>query len=155
MSQTLLDESTYNVCPAVHRGEGAVVHLVDLAVIVVHYDVKDGSSLLLPTSCVLASGSQIQSIVTCSAFLEPGCYAILPLAFNHWDLFTRVRSSSVSSEESVVTGSKPYVVALHSSKKVQYQDRAMTRPGFLAESIFLLAHKAHAKSTVSLPSGLV
>ena len=117
---------------------------MDLAVLVLRYD---DSADVLPASCELASGSQIQSIVTCSGFLEPGRYAILPLAFNHWDLSCSKVLSPLPAELS--TGSKPYVVALHSSKKVQYQNGALTRPGFLAESIFLLASRARAKSTVS------
>lgn len=122
-----------------------MVNLVDLAVLVLRYHVEDGSSLPLPVSCDLASGSQIQSIIGCSGFLEPGCYAVLPLSFNHWDLSTnRTRSSSA-----VVADSKPYVVALHTSKMVQYRKHAITRPGYLAESIFLLAGRARAKSTVS------
>ncbi len=130
----------------VHRGEGSGVNLVDLAILVLRYKVAEGSSLF-PVSCELASGSQIQSIVTCSSFLATGCYVILPLAFNHWDLtFRKARSSSSGNS---TEDSKPYVVALHSSKKVQYQENAQTRPGFLAESIFLLASRARAKSTVS------
>lgn len=125
-----------------------MVNLVDLAILVLRYAVEDGPSLLLPISCELASGSQIQSIVTCSSFLEAGHYAILPLAFNHWDL----SCGKVLPGSDHATGSKPYVVALHSSKKVQYQDGALTRPGFLAESIFLLANRARAKSAVSVCS---
>lgn len=134
------------------------MHLVDLAVLVLRYHIEaeaisNSSSLPLPVSCELASSSQIQSIITCSGFLEPGCYAILPLAFNHWDLSTgNARSQSrLSAGRGPTAGahSRPYVVALHSSKKVNYQQAAITRPGFLAESIFLLAGRARAKSAVS------
>ena len=133
-----------------HRGEGPA-NLVDLAILVVRCCVRDGSSLPLPLSCELASGSQIQSIVTCSSFLEAGCYAILPLAFNHWDLLSSkaILHSPSSSAPHKLVGSKPYVLALHSSKKLQYQDHTVTRPGFLPESIFLLADRARARSMVS------
>lgn len=130
------------------------MNLVDLSVLVLSYYPENtpSSSLPLPVSCDLVSSSQIQSIIGCSGFLEPGCYAILPLAFNHWDPCTaksRPRQSSVSTEEPPAS-SKPYVLALHTSKMVQYQQNALTRPGYLAESIFLLAGRARAKSTVCL-----
>lgn len=125
------------------------MNLADLAVLVVRYFADDGVSLPLPVSCDLASGSQIQSIVTCSGFLEPGSYAILPLAFNHWDLSSRPRLPSATLQHHTPANYKPYVVALHSSKKIQYQKDALTRPGYLAESIFLLSGRARAKSTVS------
>lgn len=125
------------------------MNLVDLAILVLRYYDEDGQSLPLPVACEMASASQIQSIVTCSGFLGPGCYAILPLAFNHWGLSgNRPRSLSRATADGGQLHSKPYTVALHSSKKLQYQ-KAWTRPGFLAESIFLLAGRARAKSTVS------
>lgn len=134
------------------------MNLVDLAVLVLRYEgphshAEADSSLPLPLTCELASGSQIQSIVTCSGFLEPGNYAILPLAFNHWDLSCTPSPSLPKpwlGGESATPSSKPYWVALHSSKQVHYQKEARTRPGFLAESIFLLSSRARAKSTVSV-----
>ena len=129
------------------------MNLVDLAVLVLHYrsHMDAGSSLPLPLSCSLASGSQIQSIVTCSGFLEPGNYAILPLAFNHWDLNCTPASPRLcGGSQTLTAGCKPYWVALHSSKQVQYQKEAKTRPGFLAESIFLLSSRARATSSVSV-----
>lgn len=130
-----------------------MVKLVDLAILVLGYDVEaEDTSLPLPVSCELASGSLIQSIVTCSGFLKRGCYAILPLAFNHWDLSAgKARSlSMLSAEAAGGAHSRPCVLSLHSSKKVNYQQAAMTRPGFLAESIFLLAGRTQTKFTVSL-----
>ena len=136
------------------RGKEALTNLVDLAVLVLRYsyDGRCVSSIPIPTSCALASGSQIQSIVNCSGFLEPGQYAILPLAFNHWDLSSIAKpiTRGQTTRSGGVKGSKPYVVALYSAKAIQYQSNVTTRPGFLAESIFLLASKAHAKSKVSL-----
>lgn len=129
-----------------------MVNLVDLAVLVLRYEnlIESGErSLPLPFSCEIASGSQIQSIITCSGFLEPGNYAVLPLAFNHWDV-TSGPGVAVRGREAHPACSKPYWVALHSSKQVHYQKEAKTRPGFLAESIFLLSTMARAKSTVSV-----
>lgn len=116
-----------------------------------HVESEDTPSLPLPVSCQLTSGSQVQSTVTCSGFLEPGCYAVLPLAFNHWDLSSggdRALSGAGLAGSPGDTNSRGCVLALHSNKNIQYREAAMTRPGFLAESIFLLAARARPKSTV-------
>ncbi len=67
-----------NVCVFLYRGDSTSKQ-VDLGVIVVKcssdFDQVGGASLPLPSSVVLASGSQKQNIVTCSGFLEPGHYA--------------------------------------------------------------------------------
>lgn len=138
-------------------------NLVDLAVLVVqyHWDQEGGGgggggyglSLPLPVSVSLASGSQIQSIVTCSGFLEPGRYAILPLAFSH--LQQSSSSTPSTSQPETADLSRPYVVALYSGREVLYQEHALTRPGFMTESIFLLTDNTHVKSTVSNTIGHV
>ena len=132
---------------------------MDLAFLVLRYREDGQLSLPMPISCCVTSKSQIQSIVTCSGFLEPGQYAILPLSFSHWDLtsITKTRTTSLGghcarlsvSEPQPHPGSKPYVVALYSGKEIQYRSHTITRPGFLAESIFLLAAMSHARNTVS------
>ena len=149
-------------------------NLTDLAALILKYPSspsKTESSIPLPESCAIASGSQIQSIVTTSGFLDPGRYAILPLAFNHWlhhshqednlppspieqhssssssnDAHTRKR---VASENDCGIKSVPYVVALHTGREVYYRDHVSTRPGFLAESLFLLMNTNGKRSSVS------
>ena len=128
---------------------------MDLAALVLRYPATDdtpSNSIPLPVSCSLVVGSQIQSIVSSSGFLEPGRYAILPLAFNHWppppkDLTrTRMRSRAASLNEG---DSLSCVVSLFSARMVTYHEDRLTRPGFLAESLFLLAGTVRAKSSVS------
>jgi hypothetical protein len=148
-------------------------NLTDLAALVLKYPSspsKTEASIPLPESCAIASGSQIQSIVTTSGFLDPGRYAILPLAFNHWlhhshqedklppspteqcstsscsDAHSRKR---IASENDCGTKSVPYVVALHTGREVYYRDHVSTRPGFLAESLFLLMNTNGKRSSVS------
>lgn len=141
-------------------------NLIDLAALVLKFPSSTSyqSSIPLPESCAIASGSQIQSIVTVSGFLEPGKYAILPLAFNHW-----LHHSQDSSLKSHTTGLKkrssdsnsdansvPYVVALHTGREVTYHEHVATRPGFLAESLFLLAKTSGRRSNVSrIPSVMI
>lgn len=140
-------------------------NLTDLAALVLKYpsSASKEDSIPLPESCAIASGSQIQSIVTTSGFLDPGKYAILPLAFNHWlhhshqedrppaatgqGARTRKR---MASESDCGTKSVPYVVALHTGREVYYKDHVSTRPGFLAESLFLLMKTNGKRSSVSV-----
>ena len=141
-------------------------NLTDLAALVLKYPSSPSKedSIPLPESCAIASGSQIQSIVTTSGFLDPGKYAILPLAFNHWlhhshhqdrppagkesgDAHTRKR---VASDNDCGTKSVPYVVALHTGREVYYREHISTRPGFLAESLFLLMQTNGKRSSVSV-----
>ncbi len=119
------------VCVFLYRGDSASKQ-IDLGVIVVKcssdFDQVGGASLPLPSSVVLASGSQKQNIVTCSGFLEPGHYAIMPLSF-----------SQCSHTPSVMPPPHPYVVALYSGCEVSYQPNSPTRPGFLTQAIILMA----------------
>ncbi len=135
--------------------------LVDMAVLVMRYPQPSDTpgmvpeSIPLPVTCAIASGSHIQSIVTCNGFLEPGKYAILPLSFSHYDqpldkLQGRDGNSSNGHHRrnSEDKGAIPYVVALFSARNVIFYP-VLTRPGFRAESLFILAQKDGAKSEVS------
>lgn len=52
------------------------------------------------------------------------------------------------SESDGESRSVPYVVALHTGREVLYRENVTTRPGFLAESLFLLMKKKGKKSNV-------
>lgn len=58
---------------------------------------------------VVHSRRQLRGFVATNAFLEPGLYLIVCLAFNHWDL---------NPVEGAVTHYPPCVLALHSSKRL-------------------------------------
>ena len=140
------------------RGRSNRHNLVDMAVLILRYADAHNSHnpsshpSPLPIACSLHSGSHIQSIVTAEGFLTPGRYAILPLAFNHYRHTTQKgsqRGDSVDcsdgrgrdidrqqSEEGFV----PYVVAVFSAQELAYEN-VTTRPGFLPESLMLLADK--------------
>lgn len=85
------------------------------------------SCLSLPKSCVLTANQGFSSI-TCSALFVPGHYAVLPLGFTHWHAKEQLSDFS-------------YVLALFSAKGVIVDDHVTTQPGFMTESLFLLAHK--------------
>lgn len=146
----------------VHRGNRSR-NLIDLAALVLKYPSSSSfeGSIPIPDSCSMVSGSQIQSTVTTSGFLDPGKYAILPLAFNHWlhHLPTSTRrcptGSAGKGSSEIDEGdsrSVPYVVALHTGREVVYHKNVTTRPGFLAESLFLLMKTKGKKSSVSVHS---
>ncbi len=128
---------------------------MDLAALVLRYPIAEttSSSIPLPVACSLVVGSQIQSIVSGSGFLEPGSYAVLPLAFNHWrpleDIGTEERAAYVGGRaEERAASDRDCVVSVFSSRMISYDEHVMTRPGFLAESLFLLAANIKPKSQV-------
>ena len=53
------------------------------------------------------SKRQVRGFVGCHAMLEPGCYLLVCLAFNHWH----------TGVESITSQYPEYVLALHSSKR--------------------------------------
>lgn len=75
----------------------------------------------------------------------------MPLAFNHWVYRSEApptRKDARSERVGVADGDGvPYVVALHTGREVFYREHVTTRPGFLAESLFLLAKMKNAKKT--------
>lgn len=136
-------------------------HLVDLAALVLRYPIADATpsgSIPLPVSCSLVVGSQIQSMVSGSGFLEPGNYVVLPLAFNHWRHVEgeatnrgRVVSREATNRGKTVSREatdRACVVSVFTSRMITYDDHVMTSPGFLAESLFLLAANTKPKSQV-------
>ena len=56
----------------------------------------------------------------------------------------RKRAKTSQGDESI-----PYTVALFSARELYYENLVLTRPGFLAESLYLLAEKIGTKSRVS------
>ena len=146
-------------------------NLTDLAALVLKYPFSPSleGPIPLPESCAIVSSSQIQSTVTTSGFLDPGRYAILPLAFNHWmhhsqDTPSTKRGSTGTKERSSKSdnggarsdgdaNSVGYVVALHTGRIVSCHEHVTTRPGFLAESLFLLMKSKGKKSSVSWCEG--
>ena len=53
------------------------------------------------------SKRQVRGFVGCHAMLEPGCYLLVCLAFNHWH----------TGVEAITSQYPEYVLALHSSKR--------------------------------------
>ena len=79
----------------------------------------DNSVVSLPKSLVVASEGTHDSTVWCSAFFNPGHYAVLPLVFGK-----------------ETDGEFSYVLALFSARPVVMNGPALPQPGFTAESLF-------------------
>ena len=65
-------------------------------------------------------------------------YAIIPMSYRNWHQF------EVQSHD----GHVPYVLALFSAKVLEWQEQVPTKPGFMAESLFLLAKKEGVEKKV-------
>ena len=119
--------------------------LVDLSVLVMQCstDPFQAGFIPHPQSCVAASGSHMDSIVTSSCVLKPGYYVLLPLAFNHWRQLPGVRVMEEQEEEGLT-----HTTALFAAKPLLYSSSLWTSPGFMAESLFLLALKEGNKMKV-------
>ena len=65
-------------------------------------------------------------------------YAIIPMSYRNWHQY------EVQSHD----GHVPYVLALFSAKVLEWQEQVPTKPGFMAESLFLLAKKEGVEKKV-------
>lgn len=73
------------------------------------------------------SKRQVRGFVGCHAMLEPGCYLVVCLAFNHWH-----------TGLSTTTGAYPeYILALHSSKRLMVEQLSSSHH-LLADAIISL-----------------
>lgn len=89
------------------------------------------------------SRRQLRGFVATNAFLEPGLYLIVCLAFNHWDL---------SPGEGTVTHYPPCVLALHSSKRLLVE-HITPSPFVLADSLISLTMaKGQRYEVIKTPS---
>ena len=130
---------------------------VDMAVLVLRYpstyQLGRDSCTCLPIACTLEGSSHTLPIATTRGFLAPGSYVILPLAFNHYRHLPRTderrekERERTSGQEEREDGAIPYVAAVFSAQELVYES-IMTGPGFLAESLFLLAEKIGKASKV-------
>ena len=107
-------------------------------------------------TCVCVSSTMLQIDVQCTCInaMKKGRitnpfnfdhfrYVILPLSFNHWHrpivfgLESSPRQRYKQEENSV-----PCVISLSSSQDLNWEAHVPTKPGFLAEALFLLADKS-------------
>ena len=73
-------------------------------------------------------------------YCYPYRYAVLPLSFKKW--YQHSETSSDSQDAA-------YVIALFSSKVLEWDENLPTRPGFLRESLYLSGKKFGKSKEVS------
>lgn len=132
--------------PSSHS-HGHTPDLVDLTVLVMQCssDPLQLGFIPHPTSCTVASGSHLDSTVTCSCVLKPGHYVVLPLAFNHW-CHLPVAEGGAGTVAEPEGEELVHTTALFAAKPLLYSSTLWSQPGFLAESLFLLAVKVGERS---------
>lgn len=89
---------------------------------------------------VVHSRRQLRGFVATNAFLEPGLYLIVCLAFNHWNL---------NPAEGAVTHYPPCVLALHSSKRLLVE-HITPSPFVLADGLISLTMAKGQRYEVSI-----
>ncbi|XP_030836660.1 calpain-15 [Strongylocentrotus purpuratus] len=79
---------------------------------------------------------QLRAFVGCSAFLDPGIYVIVPLAFNHWK--TGQPTSGPSKPAVSNSSAHDYTLAIHSAKPIEARHMTGSN-GCLADAVIQLA----------------